>query len=422
MERKIYLIVILLSFVMVSRAVPADSILLGANAANMVFYKLSNGTKTVASNTDWHIALSMRPAIIPKSTNRAVCIRINGAAGVKLYHAAGKDTSSFSTLDTTGYRTWPQYFDGDTNWNLGAFNATKNFADDFNYGWGEYVISGNVHSVVGDSLFLLQLPDGSLKKLSILSDWKDTVMYFQFANIDNSGFMLQAVSKKQYGTKNFVYYDLQNHVVHDKEPASGDWDLLFTRYTTTNHSSLALTEDMGVLQNEYVSAVQTDYPESLESYYGGPLLPSMNVIGKNFRNAAGDSVYSDRAFFVKGRDGAQYKLQFTAFGGTSNGMYAFNKTLAAANGIEERENQSLQIVLMPNPVHGAAIIRMEAGSNCTALLEICDISGRNVMSQQLELESGRNDLALPVQQLQTGAYVLKVQTGSETAHLRMVVE
>ncbi|MFN8276754.1 MAG: hypothetical protein U0T84_04685 [Chitinophagales bacterium] len=395
-----------LSFLLVILGVQAqmpDSVSLGAGATRMCFYQLSTGTKTVADNTDWHLAISVRPAIIPNSTNRAVSIRMNGSIGVKLYHAAKKDTASFATLDTTGYRNWPQFFDGDTSWNLGAFNSTKNFSDDFNYGWGQYQFAGGIHSVIGDSMFLMELPGGKLKKISILSDWKDTAIYFQFADLDNSNFKLQKISKNRYGTKNFVYYNLETQTILDKEPANGAWDLVFLPYT--NNSDYNVQRNMGVLQNEDVLAAMVTGADAQLTYYAGIYSKEINTIGKAFRDVISDTVFTDRAYFVRDRSGNQYKVVFTGFGGATNGNYYFTKQLTAPAGISNAA--AVRAAVYPNPFSNTISVVMDEHTE-QAELVLWNTAGVMMHREMIGAIGGGEVHTIEMPALAAGSYVLQL--------------
>ncbi|HWB63832.1 MAG TPA: hypothetical protein VG603_10000, partial [Chitinophagales bacterium] len=46
---------------------PNDSALTGTGNTQMVFYSLSTGYKTVSSDTDWHLAITVRPTQYPSA-------------------------------------------------------------------------------------------------------------------------------------------------------------------------------------------------------------------------------------------------------------------------------------------------------------------------------------------------------------------
>ena len=108
MIKKITLITALVSLFQFSNAqVVSDSVTLGSGYANQVFYQLSTGTKTSASNQDWDLQFF--------SSLFSASIRVNSGAGVELYYGNSTDTTNFATatIDTSsltimrdGYATW----------------------------------------------------------------------------------------------------------------------------------------------------------------------------------------------------------------------------------------------------------------------------------------------------------------------------
>ena len=75
--------------------VVSDSVTLGAGYSNQVFYKLSDGTKTTASNTNWDLQFF--------SNLRSASIRVNSGIDVELYQAVSTDTTNFATATRENY-------------------------------------------------------------------------------------------------------------------------------------------------------------------------------------------------------------------------------------------------------------------------------------------------------------------------------
>ena len=184
---KILGFVITLTFALNSNAqsIVNDSATTSADNTGMTFYSLQTGQKTVAANNDWHIAVSVRPSLFPDNTLQGTTIRINEAFGVQAYLIPGFTADSFYVpIDTVGFHIWERIHDSDSVLDQGAFNTGKNIAV-FNYGWGVYSGPPN-HNVDGNKIYLVQLPNRSLKKVWIQELDRDTAWDIKVANLDNS--------------------------------------------------------------------------------------------------------------------------------------------------------------------------------------------------------------------------------------------
>jgi hypothetical protein len=133
-----------------------------------------------------------------------------------------------------------------TDWETGAF--CQNQLGHPDYGWGRY--NSASHDVVGDSLYLIKLRDGSLRKLWIMRKYSSLNTYeFRYANLDGSGDTTVVLDCNPYSDKNFVGFSLTTNQVVDFEPVSStDWDILFTKYMYTYPDGV-LYPVTGVLSN-----------------------------------------------------------------------------------------------------------------------------------------------------------------------------
>jgi hypothetical protein len=151
-----------------------ETISMGPNYANEVFWKMQGGQTGEAAVNSWELAFRLG---IQTSS-----IFINSANGVSLYQVPNTDTSGWSVLDTTGLQTWHQLFNSDTSWEYGAFDRSSTGFPDFS--WGDYDFTS--HVVTGDSLYVIKLAGSVYKKLWIVK--KDFGNWtFRYANLDNTG-------------------------------------------------------------------------------------------------------------------------------------------------------------------------------------------------------------------------------------------
>ena len=387
-----------------------DSVTLGPGAKNMVFYNVTTGAKTTAANDDWHLAFSARYINGFTHTNQATTIRINEAYGLKLFRSPNQRSAQFASFDTTGWQGWQQMHNPDTTWDIGAFNINKNFNDQFNYGWGEY--NSGDHNIASDSsMYLIQLPDGSFKKFTILNLHYDTAFNVQYSNLDNSNLLNLEVRKNPYSNKNFVYVNLNNTTILDKEPPLASWDLMFFRYNNTTYNPSDLSQDVGVFTRDGVNAFEASGATAQQSCYTGIYSPYINAIGKSWMGQPGDTVIPGLAYFIQTPAGT-YKYTATGFGGSSTGEVDFTIGICSQQtGINEQSNVSnLQIYPVPAADHINLKVNSETESNTD--IQLLDMSGRVLVSQNANIHIGENNFNMNIASVQSGNYIVAISTAS----------
>ena len=392
-----------------------DSVSLGSGATNMVFYKLTTGAKTSAPNDDWHIAFSARyiNGFTFALTSQAAAIRINEAFGLKLFRSPNQKLDQYASFDTTGWHGWQQMHNPDTTWTLGALNANVNFNDPnhFNYGWGEY--DGTSHNVTGDSsIYLIQLPDGSFKKFVVLNLLYDTAFNVQYANLDNSGATTQEIRKAPYSSKNFVYLNLSTGNLLDKEPALTDWDFMALRYTNTVYNPSNPTQDIGFLTKDANSEYAASGGAAQQNCYTGPGWTNLiNVIGKSWMGAPGDTVIPGQAYFIQNSTSG-YKMTVTGFGGATTGLINFSLSpCALSTGISEL-NASADLSIYPVPASDIINIKINSAEESQSDVHLLDMSGRVILSQNVNTQAGENNFPVNISSIQTGNYIVSVSSAA----------
>jgi len=213
MKTKFYAFVALVITAIVS-AVPthgqkagpvADSVFMGASYINEVYYSLKSGNKGAVNRKQWDIAFRASRMSASIITNDAANNNSIGLLGVELYAYPKSDTSGWATVDTIGIKKWKNLVNSTTDWEEGAFCRNQKGHPD--YGWGKYNAAS--HNVVGDSLFVIRLRDGSYKKLWIKVKYSSLNTFdIRYANLDGSGDKTVTLDCKPYETKNFVGYSL----------------------------------------------------------------------------------------------------------------------------------------------------------------------------------------------------------------------
>jgi hypothetical protein len=213
----------LVSILLLSKAIGqlrADTVAIGPGYGLQSWYALSTGNQSNASKTEWDIAFDLSP--------QGSSILFNTVSGAMLWQYPHTDTSGWASLDTAGFGSWGLRWNSDTSWSEGAFSRYLHPSNPFDLGWGVY--STFTHYVTGDSLYVVQLANGSFKKLWI-RQLASGAYTFRHADLSGANSLDRAITKSTYAGKKFVYYSLQNDVTLDREPLASDWDLLFTQYT-----------------------------------------------------------------------------------------------------------------------------------------------------------------------------------------------
>ncbi|HQO49445.1 MAG TPA: hypothetical protein PK939_03395 [Bacteroidales bacterium] len=219
--RKILLSLVVAVFIAVASTAgnpTNDTVAMGAGYANDVYYSLANGIVKSETRSNWELAFY---------TNRwSAGIQINDGAGVMLYTYPLGDISAWNNIDVSGIEGWTTLVNSDTVWEDGAFN--RNSLGHPDYGWGVY--NSISHDVLGDSIYIVKLANGSLKKLFI--ERKNSVTntyYFKYAEIDGTNEVNQVLEVTPYqDNRLFVYYSLMLGMVVDREPDINSWDLVFS--------------------------------------------------------------------------------------------------------------------------------------------------------------------------------------------------
>jgi hypothetical protein len=291
------------------------------NSPNDVYYSFANGVAASVNRSVWDIAFS-----VPLQT---ATILINEGAGVELYCVG--DTMHWATADTTGLQTNGLHFNNKSNWSDGAFNLYA--TGGFNFGWGTYNFA--VHNVYGDSIYIIKLTDGSLKKLFIRNriGIPDTYV-LRWANIDGSSRIDTSFScAPYYNKKNYIQYSLINNKVVEAEPDMNSWDLLFTRYIVKLPAGPGITINYpvtGVLINPLEQGLKVTgvIPENANFTDTSATFTSQaDIIGWEWKiNDPNTHLYSiapNTSYFVKLSSGIIYRIYFTNFISSADGNITF---------------------------------------------------------------------------------------------------
>jgi hypothetical protein len=400
-----------------------DTVSVGANSAgrvsypDQVWYSLANDEQGRADRTEWDIAFDL------KSSYSGV--QVNHPAGVTIWKYPKNDLANgWASVDTAGLSKWTAHYNSDTSWDIGAIGVTADL-NNSNLDWGVYNPAS--HIVTGDSLFIIKLADGAVKKFAI-DKLSGGVYTFRYADLNGSNAQTATIDKADYTDRNFAYVSLSTNKIMDREPAAAKWDLLFTLYSTNLGVWSPVT---GVLQNRGVKAVRVSRLNDLATntnYSSQTFRSAINTLGYNWKSLSGGTykVNDSELHFVRTASGDIWKVVFTGFGGVSTGNFIFSKqklySAVVPAGIGHIA-APFGLVVYPNPASGSDVqlIADLTGNTAAVHIDITDMSGRSVAQMAAGNISGLQRIVVPAAGLASGNYVVRLHSGIGVATQRLVI-
>ena len=426
MKSKIYTFVALLATIITGNLTATgqqagmayDTIYMGASYKNEVYYSMSAGNQGAVDRKQWDIAF--------RANWMSASILTNDGVGVELYTYPKSDTSGWLAVDTAGIKNWKKMVNSTTDWETGAF--CQNQIKHPDYGWGVY--DNFTHSVVGDSLFIIKLLDGSFRKLWIIQKISsDNAFEIRFAKLDGTDDTKALVDCAPYAAKNFVGYSITSKQVVDFEPViSSKWDILFTKYVYTypvgspNYGSIYTVT--GVLSNYKVKVTKLEHVSTDTIVAGLPAMDgSRSPIGWEWKTFSGSFKVTDSlVYFVQDISGTIHRLIFKEFKGSSTGRIVLEKGLNTFTGVNENPKSGFNAAVYPNPVNEVMNLVINPGKARFAVVSLLDISGRTVLSKRYDIQAEElSTLQIPVSELPSGIYMVKIQAGGNVISRKVIV-
>jgi len=384
-----------------------ETVTMNAGYTDDVYFSLDNGEITRVDRTNWDIAFYANvytAGIITNDGNSIV---------LKTY--PNGDISSWDNVDTTGYSSWTEMYNDETDWENGAFNRNQTGHPD--YGWG--TLSMVDFNITGDSLFLIQLPDGVVKKLKIDKKYSSLDKYeFTYANIDGSDEYAVELDLKPFEEDNFYYYSLTNNQAIDREPAGNTWDLLFTKY----HAVGIPMPVTGVFSNVNTGVAKYEHvTPDFVNWNMNDLDSTKNVIGYNWKSfnmsTFSYTINDSIVYFVQSTEGNIYKIHFTSFEGASTGNIEFTSELISLNDIGDFNIDDEEFVLFPNPTSNNVNINGDFQNKTD--VTIYNITGQRVYYNTVQ---NCNTTSIPVSDFNSGIYFVRITRGNWFRTLKLNVE
>lgn len=394
----------------------SDTISMGPGYAGDVFYSLQNGLVKSEPRNNWDLAFY--------TVRWSAGVMINDGMGAVLYTYPNSDTTGWQSMDVTDIESWKPLYNSDTIWEEGAFNV--NSLDHPDYGWGVYNMV--THDVVGDSIFVLKLADGTLKKVWIQrKNSTANTYYFKYANIDGSDEVVEVLNVNDFSERHFIYYSITDQEVIDREPPKESWDILFSRFMGTtfdNEGNPSRYPVVGVLNNPMAGANRFQpVGQDFEDWNSSPMIYERAAIGHDWKQFDMELfqwvLADDLAFFVKTVQEDVYKLTFDYFGGTSTGKTGFQKTAVSLASVGQDIENLNGMKVSPNPASEQIVVRLEEHLSTSVTLKIFNQTGSLVHTQVINpLKSTIN---ISLENFRNGLYVILIDTGKEQLRDKFVV-
>jgi len=415
MKRIIFLSLVISTISFYNPTTAQESVTMGAGYANDVYYSMEDGIVEVVERAGWDIGFYTSPW--------SAAIITNGGMGVELYTYPNGDTTSWLNIDTTGLSTWPVLFNGEDLWENGAFNRNSGVHPD--YGWGVY--NSITHNVVGDSLYIIKLADGTFKQVWIVEKISIENKYvIRYADLDNSSQKEKTLDIQNWQGMNFVYFDFESADLTEREPDTDEWDLLFTKYQAMQPQGVPYPV-IGVLNNT-ISSANRFHPVTLDfnDWYSQPWDTAKAVIGYNWKwfdlSAFQWNLEDSLLFFVNAPNGSVYKMYFTHFAGTSSGVIEFELEEVSLLDIEAPEDIDVEIGLLPNPATNSVTVAWSMDLHENAAVRVFDLTGKEVISRRLNADRmAEGNVKIDISSLHDGMYIVSVVSGGSVINEKLIV-
>lgn len=398
-----------------------DSVQMGPNYANDVYYSMKNDSVDAAASNNWHLGFEMVPAY------GNVGIIANHVQGAVKTYSLHKAAGSFNTLtfpaDTL---TKTELHNTDTSWHWGALNANTS-GGVFNYGWGEY--NPITHHVDGDSLYMLTVGTGPATKYYKMTvshyhsiPAADIYYAFRIAELNGSNEYLDTIRRTGYENKNFAYFNINTNSFFNREPDRKTWDILFTRYieyvAPPGGGSKTPYPVAGVLANMGVTVAEARKVDAdTATYHWRTFNRNMSEVGsdwKVFNNTTMQYEYDTVSYFVRTMDTAVYQIRFSKFesgsGPAGTGKFVFAKRMVAfPASVGEVSKYITRHSIVPNPASNEASLLLESNEAVTtAKFIVTDITGKVIVNTTTSLNKGINALQINTSNYTAGTYFITI--------------
>jgi len=407
----------------------AETIQIGGTAtAKDVWYSMSKGKVGEAVASNWDLAFG--------TNDRTSEIYTNDAKGIELYFV-GEDFNE--TPDSNDKSKWVRYINSEKTWLLGSFNQKIDKTNPFDFGWGKYNIA--THNVLGHSVFVLKLANGSYKKVFIdILDGKLKKYTFLSADLDGSNAKSIDVDYSAATSKN-VYYNFETDVVIEREPKTTEtWELLFGRYTTLIQGIYYPVTGVRTSPNVLSLRVEMDNDidpniDNLTATEYSALEENITSIGYDWKTFANGmfSYAKKRVHFVQrykvvsGKnvpDGDIYQIYFSKYTGGAVGEMEFTTLNLSISSVENGGGNTIN--LYPSEINSGESLNLVFSNSVDNNYDInlIDVMGNQIYSSNFVANTGLNNFQLTsniTNNLAKGIYFINVKSNNQVTTLKFVI-
>jgi hypothetical protein len=398
----------------------ADSVITGPQYADDVWYHFSNGVVRDTARNNWHLAFA-----VPAGS----AIYANHPNGARIYRVPF-GAAAWAAVDTTGHITDANIlYNDEASWGNGALNRRKGSGWD-DLGWGFYDLQ--THIISGDSIYLVRIGAAApytWKKLLIAARASGTYT-FQYADLDGQNEQTRSIVLANFRqgsgatarVKNFIYFNLSNGEVMDREPFNDTWDLQFTQYTKLI-SGIPYPVS-GVKLNAGVTAARVlgTAPNALNDTTGTAWKDSVVVVGDDWKQFTGGSwsLTPNLSWVIRTRNGSLWQFYFDGFTGSSQGKYRFQKRALVASSPASRRADTADAhwALYPNPARSQEVLFVRQEASTAATLLVRDVRGAVVHTTQVPAGALQ---ALQLPTMAPGTYTVSLQSAQGQTHRKLLI-
>ncbi len=387
---------------------------MGPGYANHIWYSFENGEVATSAKDNWELAFEMK--------NFGVGVHANRAVEIDVWKCPETDVDIDTQIDTNGMSaSWPKVFNDDESWGVGAFNQLP--TGTFNYGWGDYNVVN--HQVLGTTLYVIKLPNGTFKKFYIESKIMG-VYTFHLANLDNTDLIARSISNTQGLADNslMAYYSITNDEFLNREPNQTAWDILFTQYNAVTYGTSENQRVVGVLMNENTQVVKISLNEPTDNYTyaDADMSDLINTIGYDWKELNYQTfqwfIHDTLVYVVKTQSGDYWELAFTSFSGTSTGNIGIRKLKLHSASIESENTAFLQIY--PNPSKGQITVAHDFDGRLE--MRLVDMSGRTIWTNNTEGSGALQTMSLDFSHMNLdGVYFLQIMDNNGNTRIEKLM-
>lgn len=416
-KRILLLAAMLVGSYMGAQTVQEGTVTMGQDYANQVYFKFGTpGVTNAYPHNSWDLAFYRKSAY-------SFATRINDAKGIQVYQASNS-VSNWGSINVSQEANWTKLYNSDTEWTKGAFDFGT-----ATYGWGEYNPAN--HHVTAAIVFVLKYPNGTYRKFKIddfFAGYTFTYSTWNAATSTWSADQTKVVANSANPNNIFNYFSLETEAAVTAEPASADWDLIFTKYTTDYPvgGSTMKYQVTGALHHPDVKVAKNVEPGGVMSPSNLNFAAAINTIGYDWKTYNGSYVVDgSKAYYVKLLNGTVYRVVFTTFEGSGTGVVKFNyQDVTNALSTESFEDK-IAFGIYPNPSLDKKInliYDVKENMDANSKVRIYSMTGAKVFETAIDNTQGFYSRELDLSALGSGIYMLNLESGNQTITKKVILK